>query len=105
MVTKLSDTEFVSDTPLDAHPVWPNREKLCELAKAALEDLGGRASRSDLKTRAIELGEFSDEQRAVPGPPTKTAMTRLEYELGWAIDALHKEGVINNPARGTWELA
>ena len=83
---------------------WPSQRDLCDLAEKALADLGGRAARADIKSRAIELGEFTPEQRAVPGPPTKRQMTRLEYQLGWAIDRLHKDGVIRNPEHGTWEL-
>ena len=83
---------------------WPSRDELRELTEAALRDLGGRAERRQIKARAIELGRFSDAQRAEPGPRSKQPMTKLEYQLGWAIDSLHKRGAIKNPRRGCWEL-
>lgn len=71
-----------------------------ELLVRALRDLGGRASRSQVRDRAIELGDFTKAELARQS--AKPGMTQVEYQLGWALSQLKNEGRLANPQRGIW---
>ena len=71
-----------------------------DLLVRATVDLGGRASRGQVRDRAIELGEFSDAELARSS--AKAGMTQVEYQMGWALSQLKKEGRLANPERGVW---
>jgi hypothetical protein len=73
----------------------------------ALRALGGRAQRRAIRDRAVELGNFRDEQLRLPPPPSKTRQypSLLAYELDWALNALHRQGRVRRVGRGEWAIA
>lgn len=64
---------------------------------AALQTLGGSASRADLVATARRDGAFTEHELTAPG--------RIASELSWALSALKREGLVENPARSRWQLA
>src|SRR4051794_39618568 len=78
----------------------------CKLAtRAAVESLGGRATRAAIRDRALRDGGFTALQLALPAPPSKPSCTGLvDYYLSWSLSWLKKEGVLANEARGIWSL-
>jgi hypothetical protein len=71
----------------------------------ALTELGGRATRRDVTDRALQLGGFSDDQLAVPPPPSHPQYAnQIEYRLSWAMTDLKRIGEVVNPERGIWAL-
>jgi restriction endonuclease Mrr len=86
---------------------YPHRDALKALLERALGDLGGRAHRSDLVKRAIELGNFSTEQLSEPTHSLgkrKEYRSELEYRLSWALTYARKDGTVEKVGGGYWQL-
>lgn len=83
----------------------PARAVCRRLILEALTELGGRATRRDVTDRALQLGGFSDDQLAVPPPPSHPQYAnQIEYRLSWAMTDLKRIGEVVNPERGIWAL-
>jgi hypothetical protein len=96
-----------SSQPQPRAAALPGRPILQALMLAALRALGGRAQRRAIKDRAVELGNFRDEQLRLPPPPSKTAQSSslLAYQLDWALNALHRQGRVRRVGPGEWAIA
>ena len=79
----------------------------CKLATLeAIRSLGGRASRSDIRDRALRDGGFTDKQLSLPGPPSKPQYPTLAaYYLSWSLTWLKKDGALVSEGAGVWALA
>jgi hypothetical protein len=83
----------------------PKAAEYRELILTALQDLGGRASRDALTSRALELGHFTEAQLAVPPPPSHPQYaSQIAYRFSWAMTDLKRAGRIENPERSVWAL-
>jgi hypothetical protein len=73
----------------------------------ALHALGGRGQRAAIKRKAVSLGCFTDEQRDIPPPPSKLGQypSFLNYQLDWALNALHRRGRVRRVGPGEWATA
>ena len=73
----------------------------------ALHALGGRGQRAAIKRKAVALGSFTDEQLEIPPPPSQLAQypNLLNYQLDWALNALHRRGRVRRPRRVGYRLA
>ena len=69
----------------------------------AVRDLGGSGANREIASKALELGNFSDDQKAVlhrgVGPETE-----IEYQVAWARTYLKGVGALQNSTRGVWSL-
>jgi restriction endonuclease Mrr len=82
------------------------RRKAREATLAALRDFGGQGARDAIKARAVELGGFSPRELAAVGLERSGGKpSRLvDQQLSWALSDLKREGLVENPQRGTWKL-
>lgn len=82
------------------------RQKARVATLAALRRLGGRGTREEVRARALELGRFtSRELAAVSAERSATKPARvIDQQLSWALSDLKREGLVENPERGTWKL-
>src|SRR6185312_13026304 len=78
----------------------------CKLATLeAIRSLGGRASRNEIRDRALCDGGFTEKQLALPGPPSKPQFpTMVAYYLSWSLTWLKKEGQLVSEGRSIWAL-
>lgn len=54
--------------------------------------------------RAVSIGSFSDDQRAIPAPPSDPQYLGLiEYRLSWALTDLKRKGLVLKPSTGNVE--
>lgn len=69
----------------------------------ALRDLGGSGANREIAEKALEVGGYTDEQKAVlnrgVGPETE-----IEYRVAWARTYLKGVGALENSRRGVWSL-
>lgn len=69
----------------------------------ALRELGGSGANDEIARKALEVGDFTDDQRAVlhrgVGPETEIA-----YRVAWARTNLKGAGALVNSQRGVWSL-
>jgi hypothetical protein len=87
------------------NPHMPNRDQVRTLTIKALEALGGRARRQEVIGKALELGDFTDCQLAVPPPPSHPRYGSLiGYWLSWSLTENKKAGLLQNPDRNVWSL-
>lgn len=57
-------------------------------------------------THALANGGFTDRELAAPAPAKATQYTRrVDHELSWALTNLKRQGVVENPERGVWQLS
>ena len=79
----------------------------CKLATLeAVTALGGRATRAEIRERALRDGGFTAKQLAVPGPPKKPQYPRMvDYYLSWSLTWLKKGGLLHSEGRSVWALA
>jgi hypothetical protein len=79
----------------------------CKLATLeAIRSLGGRASRNEIRDRALRDGGFTEKQLALPGPPRRPQYpTLVAYYLSWSLTWLKKEGQLVSEGRSVWALA
>lgn len=83
----------------DDVPKYPD---LLNPTLAALHNLGGSASNSQITRRVIEdMGLSAAITQVLHG---RGDQTELENRLGWARTLLKRYGLIDNPKRGVWSL-
>lgn len=86
----------------------PSSRSLVPVVERALQELGGRAHRTEIRDRAKQLGAFSPEQLAEPtrslGKRRQYA-SEIDYRLSWALHHCHKDGTIEKLGRGYWRLS
>ncbi len=82
------------------------RQKARVATLQALRELGGEATRADVRDQALGDGGFTTRERMVP-PPERGAQheSLIACELSWALTNLKREGLVENPHRGVWRLA
>ncbi len=80
----------------------PTYIKMMPYVLRALEELGGRAMNEEIDQRVIDLMGFSNE--VVSFPHLGSTKSEVSYRLAWARTDLKKIGMVENPARSTWEL-
>jgi hypothetical protein len=71
----------------------------------ALEQLGGQATRGAIIERALQQGNFTPAQRAVPSRHTRANAqqpSELHHRLGWAISHAKNAGEIESVRMGVW---
>jgi restriction system protein len=81
----------------------PLLSELLEVTLKSLKLLNGSASISELEQKAIEIGNYSDEQLSVPHTGNES-QSEINYKLHWSRTYLKKYGLINNSVRGIWSL-
>jgi restriction endonuclease Mrr len=72
----------------------------------ALTELGSEAPRSAVIERARAAGDFTRREYDAP-LPTRAAMkyaNPVDHALSWALTNLKKDGLVENPRRGVWQL-
>jgi hypothetical protein len=94
------------ETRLDDNERRELRRKARTAALAALRVLGGEGSRELIRERAVELGRFTArELSAVAAERSGGKAGRVvDQQLAWALSDLKRDGLVENPARGTWKL-
>lgn len=69
----------------------------------AVRDLGGSGANREIGDKALEVGDFSDDQRAVlhkgVGPEAE-----IVYRVAWARTYLKGVGALVNSRRGVWSI-
>lgn len=75
--------------------MWPTLE--------ALRQLGGSGRIDEISSTVAAMEGFTEEQLAVRRRPGDS-MSRVDYRLAWARNALKNIGAIENSARGVWAL-
>jgi hypothetical protein len=86
-------------------PDLPPARTLAPLIVRTLEHLGGQADRRNLIETALQLGDFSSAQRAVPSQHTRANAqqpSELHHRLGWAISHAKNAGEIESVRLGVW---
>jgi hypothetical protein len=86
----------------------PPARALTALIVQALEHLGGQAERKEIIQTAIQLGRFSDAQRAEPSRATRANAnhpTELHHRLSWAMSHARIAGEIESVRPRVWKLA
>ncbi len=74
----------------------PRRDDFLNPILAALHELGGSASRGELKNKVIE--------NIIEDMGLSLDQTKLEYNVGFSISRLKQLGLIDNSERGVWSL-
>ena len=86
------------------------RRELAELCKRltyeALVAGGGAVTREQVRERVLGGGHFTDEQLAMPGPPSRPQYPRLVDEcLAASLLWLKREGRVRQVGAGLWTVA
>ncbi len=94
------------ETQLDDTERRELRRKAREATLAALRALGGRGPRDAIRARAIELGGFTARELSAVGVERSGGKPGrlVDQQLSWALSDLKREGLVENPQRGTWKL-
>jgi hypothetical protein len=86
----------------------PPARSLTHLIVQALTQLGGQAERHNIIDTAVNLGNFTDAQRAVPSRATRAKAkhaSELHHRLSWAMSHARNAGEIEQVRLGVWRLA
>lgn len=86
----------------DAEQV-PSYDKLMIPVLNALIDLGGSGSIEEINEKVYELENFSEEVLQIPHKEDGS-QNEVDYRLAWARTYLKKFGLLENSARGVWNL-
>lgn len=87
------------------------RRELGHKARAAtldaLRELGGQASREEIRARALVDGGFEPRELSASAPEAVAGKyaNQVEYRLSWALTNLKRDGLIENPRWSVWCLA
>jgi restriction endonuclease Mrr len=90
---------------VDVH--LPSARSLTHLIVQALAQLGGQAERHEIIDAAVNLGNFTDAQRAVPSRATRTKAkhaSELHHRLSWAMSHARIAEEIESVRPGVWRL-
>jgi restriction endonuclease Mrr len=85
----------------------PPARSLTHLIVQTLTQLGGEAERHNIIDTAVNLGNFTDAQRAVPSRATRTKAkhaSELHHRLSWAMSHARNAGEIEPVRQGVWRL-
>ncbi len=81
-------------------------ERCKRLTLQALEAHGGQATREQVREWVLGGGHLTDEQLAMPGPPSRPQYPRLVDEcLASSLLWLKREGRVRPLAGGRWTVA
>ncbi|MDQ6617383.1 MAG: winged helix-turn-helix domain-containing protein [Actinomycetota bacterium] len=80
-----------------------NAEAYVDAVLAALHNLGGSATNTELLQRVADDLGLSEEDRT--RPHGDGSVTWLYYRLAWARTRLRMDGIIRNAGRGQWAFA
>lgn len=84
----------------------PKRDDCLDPILATLHEIGGSASRGELKSKAIEkiVKLFGLTPDVLQVPAGRGNSTKLDYSVGFAISRLKQLGLIDNSERGVWSF-
>ena len=82
----------LTDRPLYRELFWPTLK--------VIQDLGGSATRQEVKAEVAR--HYSDEDQAEMMPNGRTS--RLHFYTGWALARLRYAGAVDNSRQGVWAL-
>lgn len=73
---------------------------------AAVQELGGSTSKSELEQEVATKVELTDEQLAVvfPQASRNPGRSKVMYELAWARSTLKAIGALDNSTRSVWSV-
>lgn len=92
MARKRNDTELV-----------PSYDKLMIPVLNALISLGGSGTIQEINEKVYEIENFSEEVLQIPHKE-EGSQSKIDYRLAWARTYLKKFGLLENSARGVWNL-
>ena len=94
------------ETQLDDNERRELRRKARAATLAALRRLGGRGPREAIKARAVELGDFTPRELSAVSVDRSggRGVRVVDQQLSWALSDLKRDGLVENPQRGTWKL-
>lgn len=81
----------------------PSYNKLMIPVLNALIDLGGSGTIEEINEKVYELENFSEEILQIPHKEGGS-QSQVDYRLAWARTYLKKFGLLENSARGVWNL-
>ena len=82
----------------------PTQLELVEPTFAALVELGGSATISEIYERVVAMLNLPDSIIDEPHKGNASQQTELEYQLAWARTRLKNYGAISNSKRGVWMI-
>ena len=84
----------------------PSRYELMLPTLAAVQELGGSTSKSELEQEVATKAELTDEQLAIVFPTTSRnpGRSKVMYELAWARSTLKAIGALDNSTRNVWSV-
>ncbi|WP_420456590.1 restriction endonuclease [Rubrivirga sp.] len=82
----------------------PRYSEMMNPLLAALRDLGGSGSISEINETAAGHLDLPDDVLEILHNPEKSNQTEVEYRLAWARTYLKKYGVLDNSNRGIWVI-
>ena len=77
--------------PATHKPDMPDRNYVRSLTVRALKELGRPTHRDDVIAKAMQLGNFSDAQVAVPPPPDSSEVRKLDWLLALVVSVREQE--------------
>lgn len=82
------------------------RLKIRKSVLEALRELNGGGDRHDILSRALSIGGFTARELQAPAPlrHRKKYSRQIDHDLAWSLTDLKRDGLVTNPARGTWRL-
>lgn len=82
----------------------PQYHEMMNPLLAALHDLGGSGSISEINEATANRLGLPDEVLEILHNPEKSNQTEVEYRLAWARTYLKKYSVLDNSSRGVWVI-
>ncbi len=82
----------------------PQYHEMMNPLLAALRELGGSGSISEINETTIGRLDLSDGVLETLHNPDKSNQTEVEYRLAWARTYLKKYGILDNSSRGVWVI-
>jgi hypothetical protein len=73
-----------------------------DLVCKAVRDLGGSARTEEIYEKAIELGQFAEEQLAVPAPDGADFPSKVHAEMSSALTRAKADGRLDSPDDEIW---
>ena len=82
----------------------PTAAALRESMLAALREMGGQGSNSEIERRVAEALGVSAEDLAIPHDPRAGARTEFAYRMAWARTRARQAGLVENVGPKLWAL-
>ena len=74
-----------------------------DLVCKAVRDLGGSARTQEIYTKAIEIGQFAEEQLAIPAPEDEADLpSKVHAEILSALRVAKADARLDNPSDEEW---